>query len=316
MAQKIINVGSVANDGTGDTIRGAFTNVNANFTEVYTSVIETGIAFAVANAAFDKTNTVNTLAYSIATSANSYAESVGASANSYATIVGAASNAYAVTVGSSANAYAVSVGSSANAYSLSIGDAVNSYSSILAANNAVGANAWASSVGVASNNWSLSTFATLSNTAIIFNTTNAAFSRSNTAFQNTSGTFSGNLNISGTATALGGFSDALGAVREKLTFTVSGNTTANGPYVTYIANSTSLMHINVLDDNNFTATANVGTVIDIYQLGTGTTKIVANDAAVTVYSANNWANISAQYQTAKIVKVRANTWMLVGNLKA
>ena len=124
------------------------------------------------------------------------------------------------------------------------------------------------------------------------------------------------LNISGTATALGGFSDALGAVREKLTFTVSGNTTANGPYVTYIANSTSLMHINVLDDNNFTATANVGTVIDIYQLGTGTTKIVANDAAVTVYSANNWANISAQYQTAKIVKVRANTWMLVGNLKA
>ena len=157
---------------------------------------------------------------------------------------------------------------------------------------------------------------TLSNTAVVFNTTNAAFSRSNTALQNTSGTFSGNLNISGTATALGGFSDALGSVREKLTFTVSGNTTANGPFVTYIANSTSLMHINVLDDNNFTAPANVGTVIDIYQLGTGTTKIVANDAAVTVFSANSWSNISAQYQTAKIVKVQANTWMLVGNLKA
>ena len=38
MAQKIINVGTVANDGSGDTIRGAFTNVNANFTEVYDNI--------------------------------------------------------------------------------------------------------------------------------------------------------------------------------------------------------------------------------------------------------------------------------------
>ena len=309
MAQKTINVGSVANDGTGDTIRGAFTNVNANFTEVYAGVIQTGVAFSVANAAFDEANVIYTSVGSLAVGANAWANAVGTAGNAYAVSVGSSSNAFATSVSSS-------VGAAANSYSVSVGDAANSYASILSANNAVGANAWANAVGIASNNWSLSTFTTLSNTAVVFNTTNAAFSRSNTALQNTSGTFSGNLNISGTATALGGFSDALGSVREKLTFTVSGNTTANGPYVTYIANSTSLMHINVLDDNNFTATANVGTVIDIYQLGTGTPKIVANDAAVTVYSANNWANISAQYQTAKIVKVRANTWMLVGNLKA
>ena len=35
MAQEIINVGIVADDGTGDTIRGAGTKINNNFTEVY-----------------------------------------------------------------------------------------------------------------------------------------------------------------------------------------------------------------------------------------------------------------------------------------
>jgi hypothetical protein len=35
MAQQTINVGTVANDGTGDTIRGAMNKVNANFTEMY-----------------------------------------------------------------------------------------------------------------------------------------------------------------------------------------------------------------------------------------------------------------------------------------
>ena len=316
MAQKIINVGSVANDGTGDTIRGAFTNVNANFTEVYTSVIETGIAFAVANAAFDKTNTVNTLAYSIATSANSYAESVGASANSYATIVGAASNAYAVTVGSSANAYAVSVGSSANAYSLSIGDAVNSYSSILAANNAVGANAWANAVGTASNNWSLSTFSTLSNTSIVFNTANAAFSKSNTAFQNTSGTFSGNLSISGTCTSLGGFSDALGSVREKFANTTNSDLAVVIGRSVIIANNSGHINISIENDNNFILPANVGSTIEIYQYGSGSTTVQPISPAVTIKSANNWANIAGQYLTVSLVKILPNTWILTGNLKA
>lgn len=35
MAQQTINIGSSANDGTGDTIRDAFYKVNANFTELY-----------------------------------------------------------------------------------------------------------------------------------------------------------------------------------------------------------------------------------------------------------------------------------------
>ena len=35
MAQELINIGAVADDGTGDTIRGAGIKINNNFTEVY-----------------------------------------------------------------------------------------------------------------------------------------------------------------------------------------------------------------------------------------------------------------------------------------
>ena len=35
MAQQTINIGSVANDGTGDPLRTAFDKVNDNFTELY-----------------------------------------------------------------------------------------------------------------------------------------------------------------------------------------------------------------------------------------------------------------------------------------
>ena len=35
MAQQTINIGSVANDGTGDPLRNAFAKVNENFTELY-----------------------------------------------------------------------------------------------------------------------------------------------------------------------------------------------------------------------------------------------------------------------------------------
>ena len=38
MAKQIINVGTVANDGTGDPIRSAMTKTNENFTEVYTLI--------------------------------------------------------------------------------------------------------------------------------------------------------------------------------------------------------------------------------------------------------------------------------------
>lgn len=38
MTQQIINIGAVANDQSGDTIRVAFGKVNSNFTDVYTQI--------------------------------------------------------------------------------------------------------------------------------------------------------------------------------------------------------------------------------------------------------------------------------------
>lgn len=38
MTQQLINVGSSANDGTGDPLRDAFTKANQNFTELYARV--------------------------------------------------------------------------------------------------------------------------------------------------------------------------------------------------------------------------------------------------------------------------------------
>jgi hypothetical protein len=35
MVQKVINIGSSANDGTGDPLRTAFTKINENFSEIY-----------------------------------------------------------------------------------------------------------------------------------------------------------------------------------------------------------------------------------------------------------------------------------------
>jgi len=36
MAQQSINIGTTANDGTGETVRSAFDKTNDNFTELYT----------------------------------------------------------------------------------------------------------------------------------------------------------------------------------------------------------------------------------------------------------------------------------------
>lgn len=38
MTQQIINIGSVANDGSGDPLRTAFSKTNDNFTELYSTV--------------------------------------------------------------------------------------------------------------------------------------------------------------------------------------------------------------------------------------------------------------------------------------
>ena len=182
MTQKIINVGTVANDGTGDTIRGAFTNVNANFTEVYGNVsnliavlagMDLGqnatiqMSYNTANAAFDQANIANTSLYAVGTAGNNYTTSVGAAGNSYILSVGAAGNSYTDSVGSVVNAYATSTGAASNAWANAVGTAGNNYTSVLVTSNAIGSNNWANTLTVSTYSWANTKFDTFSNTAYI-----------------------------------------------------------------------------------------------------------------------------------------------------
>lgn len=319
MAQKIINVGTVANDGTGDTIRGAFTNVNANFTEVYGNIasLTANIAsidldqnatiqasFNVANYAFSQANSANTVAYTI-----------GASGNLYSISVGAAGNAYSVFIGSSGNAYTVVVGASSNSYAQSVGTAGNTYASILAANNAAGANDWANSLTTTTYAWANTKFDTVANTTMILNMANAAYIRANNSLANTANASNGSITLIGSLVATGSLNDALGSVRERQTNIINSDYSVVSPQFVIIANNSNTITIRIPDDKIFSVIANVGTTIDIYQYGSGNTKVIANDAAVTIYSSNNWANIAGQYLSATAVKVQSNTWMLTGDLK-
>lgn len=53
MAQQTISVGTVANDGSGDTLRSAGVKINANFTELYTDYISLAELKAVVAASTD-----------------------------------------------------------------------------------------------------------------------------------------------------------------------------------------------------------------------------------------------------------------------
>lgn len=318
MSQITINVGTVANDGTGDTIRGAFTNVNANFTEVYNNVAtltatlaaidleqntSIGIVYDQANTAFDAANSSNVLAYNIGTSANLYSVDVGTAGNAYALSV-------AVAAGASSNSYTNAVGTAGNNYTNTVGTAANNYASILVANNAVGANAWANTVAITTTNWANSKFETISNTANVLTVAEASYIKANSALANTTGTFGGNLTVTGTIT------DAFGLVREKVSDTITSNLTIQVTRTVIIANNSDTIYIKVPDDNNFLfPPVKVGTTVEIAQYGAGNTNIMANDASVTINSYNSWANIAGQYLTVRLIKVKANTWILEGNLK-
>lgn len=57
MAQQLVNIGTVANDGTGDTLRDAFDKTNDNFTELYSKFSETVITASGSVDALRVTNT-------------------------------------------------------------------------------------------------------------------------------------------------------------------------------------------------------------------------------------------------------------------
>lgn len=181
MAQITINIGTVANDGTGDTLRGAFANTNNNFTELYSH----------------NTN-VSTNIVSVAVGSNAWTNVVSVAGNSYAIQIGAASNTWANNINTFAygvNQNTVASFSKANdAYNLAnaaftyantINDTSNNTvtfnhanaafdkansANVLAYNTGIGANLYTDVVGLAGNNYT--------NTSV-----NVAFNKANTAWE-------------------------------------------------------------------------------------------------------------------------------------
>ena len=66
MAQQVINVGNVANDGQGDPIRTAFEKSNQNFTELYNIGGLSGIANGTSNIQIVQDSTVSVSAANVA----------------------------------------------------------------------------------------------------------------------------------------------------------------------------------------------------------------------------------------------------------
>ena len=102
MARQPIDIGTIANDGTGDKLRTAFNKVNQNFGEVYANGANTDTklnsAYEVANAAFGVANTASIDVYgrTVANSAYDHANGVAISANNYAGQMANAANSLAI----------------------------------------------------------------------------------------------------------------------------------------------------------------------------------------------------------------------------
>lgn len=194
--------------------------------------------FTLSNAAFDKANSANLLAYNtgigannytntsttasntyaglMANAANSYAGAMANSANAHANYVGILANDYANLVGTSANSYAAQVGQASNVYADGVGVSANAYSDVssMAANNYAGAmanaaNAYAQSIGLSGNVYvNTSTSAANNYAGAMANSVNAytlaTYVKLTAASQTITGDFSitGNLFIGGNTTAV------------------------------------------------------------------------------------------------------------------
>lgn len=72
MAKQTINVGTTANDGTGDTLRASFIKVNDNFTEVYNSLNPSIVALTATDGTAVTGTTTDTLSQSLLIPANTF----------------------------------------------------------------------------------------------------------------------------------------------------------------------------------------------------------------------------------------------------
>jgi hypothetical protein len=95
--------------------------------------------------------------------------------------------------------------------------------------------------------------------------------------------------------------------------------TAN--YVVTLADSGKTITMNSSSANTITIPTNattafpIGSVITIFQTGTGTTSFV-EASGVTINSKNSYKRLYTQYSAGQLVKVDTDIWILAGDLKA
>lgn len=108
-------------------------------------------------------------------------------------------------------------------------------------------------------------------------------------------------------------------LNSKANTTISTNL-QTASYVLVAGDAGKLVEMNVGSANNLTVPLNssvpfpVGTKIDILQVGTGQTTVVAT-GGVTI-NANPGLKLSGQWAAASLVKRATDTWVLIGNLSA
>ena len=92
-------------------------------------------------------------------------------------------------------------------------------------------------------------------------------------------------------------------------------------YTAVLTDDGKIITMSVATANNFTVPPNssvafgIGTQINIAQLSSGQTTIVAG-AGVTINSAGTKLKLKEQYAVATVVKTGTDEWFAVGNLKA
>lgn len=92
-------------------------------------------------------------------------------------------------------------------------------------------------------------------------------------------------------------------------------------YVIVLADSGKAITMNSSSANTVTVPTNataafpIGTLITVFQTGTGATSFV-EASGVTIHSKNSYKTIYTQYSAAQLLKTDTNIWILAGDLKA
>ena len=308
MTQQIINVGTFANDGSGDTIRVAFTKTNNNFTELYNTVAilantdvldlsRTDSAFLQANMAYGKANSANILAQAAFDFANTIVSDtqIDPFARTHANAAfdtANAANTLAQTGSDTANL--------ANTLAQSSFDAANTTNTL--AQSAFG-------VANTAETSAQSAFSAANSSA---NLAQAAFNEANSATNLAQSSFSVANTANTLAQASFNAANNAGTIIPQVLFTADA-TLALSDLGKHLYSTLSTANTITIPDNG-TVVWPVGSAITIVNQGTANISLVQS-SGVSLYMAGNTTSSSrnvASYGMATLLNVSANVWFING----